>query len=352
MKVKLPTADVIEFSKRTRHIKANFIIPITAFIKVECAGGNITLYKTNLGCHCKHTFQSGNYEDVSFLIDERTLLTLCGNSSSSQLAIEISDNSIILTDGQFSLSLPVVDVKDFPTFPDIGMSEPITVDSCVVSSIAAAQSFLQATKDETGYHSAYIVHNEHCNDVFGGGIGLAYMKSFEIPLPNVTLTKEQCAVLSGLGTTTHYYTNSNHVFYEYESTVYSFVKSDWTPPAYWLVMKNLNLIGGMTISKADLQHFCNLAVGIGNDTVGIGKIIDAGSSKVKMCTSQNIDVVFDVEKDGDFKTFNFMVSNLVNIIKALPYNYITLTRNGEQMAISTHEDEDFTALLSGVAVLD
>ena len=174
----LKKQDLLEFQKRTQHIKTDNRMPIVQFILWD----GITLTKTNLNFYCSH--QISTSAPYPILIEEKMLYAVLNDAEDIHIELDEVGNEMVIKSGKLKMTAAIANPVDFPTFPIFQKLSPVTITKQALTSIGVAANF--ADKKETNYR---FVHSTE-NDIFSTDNFCMYFKQFE-SLPKLSVRSEE-----------------------------------------------------------------------------------------------------------------------------------------------------------------
>lgn len=328
-------------------------MPALGYILYESRDNVQTLTKTNLSSYCRYLVSTTEQPDAKVLLEERIIAALAANENSNSLVkeeIEFSyDGKIVsMTDGKFKQSFEPSSAEDYPVFPlneeDV-IKTALTEDMLV--SIGIAANYVD-DKRKTNFSFVHINDDVFATDNFS-----MYYKAFPGTI-NAVLNKEAAQIASGLPGAS-YYGNTHIDFFESGAITYGFVRSELdNKPPYMKIVSKLDKSNSMTITKQDLERFCQMTRTIhdSNDEPvstmeNTGMFLTLNYRHDGLNKSNRVEIA--AENMQQFEPFRFNPGAILVALQALPYPEIDLSINGVHCVVSTKQDTNYVGLLTGVS---
>lgn len=330
----LKKQELLEFARRTAHIKNNGIMPILGYVML--AGNSII--KTNLQFYAKHTISA---DADPILIDEQILFALVNNTNEEEISVEREEGKVVLRAGKRKQEFGWVDVIDFPKFPEVGLEEKFTIGKPVIDSLLIASKFVD--KKEANFRYVYSTEN----DVFGCDNFVMYFKQFE-NVPPLMLRAEACQIIS-LYEEVKFSSNGNIDFFECGDTIYGFVRSDTKPVGYYPMVKKIGTGGGLKLDKEMIQQFCNGASILSGEMDCICYLKEHENGIVLMYdnpgTGKTDTLPVECDKVCEIRDFKFNARNMLSLLNT-PYDYIWFKFDTRRAVVYNEEDAGYVGFIS------
>lgn len=331
----LKKQDLIEFARRTSHIKANTVMPILGYLLFE----SNTITKTNLSYYAKHTI-STTFE-APVLIEETVLYALVNNTNESEITISLEGNLVLMKAGKLKQTCEAADIIDFPKFPMFEESERTTLGKNELQALSIAANF--ADSKETNFR--YIYSTE--NDVFATDNFVMYFKQFD-KLPVLQLTAG-AARIAGMYEEAVHFTNNNIDFFECGATIYGFVRSDTKPAAYYHMMSKFPKANGIKLDKEIVQQFCSGAIALSRDLECVCRVEDHEQGVIftyeNSATNKSSKLPVECDKPGGaVRTFAFDAKHMLNALST-PYDYVWLNIVQGRAVLYNEDDTNYMGFI-------
>jgi DNA polymerase III sliding clamp (beta) subunit (PCNA family) len=361
--IQIAVTEVNEFLRRTKNIKTNNVMPLLGYIKMVCRGDTVTLYKTNLGVHCKHEVAGVFQKEHTILLDENILNTVCSNAKGDTLTISYTvepgeskvDSDIVTVDlqvGTAKVTFQTEDARLFPEFPEeLITTEKTKLDAEFLQAMAIAKHY--ALPGEKGNPSLWYIHIINQRDsclVFASTGHMLYRKTFAQAIPSMIISQEACTLITSFSEV-HHYTASNYDFFDTGKTTYGFVQPETSHPDTSRFTRFVNE-GGYIMDRQKLIDFCQMAASLTPSPTATSLIKDAGTNKVQMAFTE-LDwkvastVELDCVKEEEINPFSFNAKLMLHALKAISYDKLTLTHPSPGIMAIWSEDKDYMGLLLG-----
>jgi DNA polymerase III sliding clamp (beta) subunit (PCNA family) len=338
-----------EFFRKTGGIDSNPLMPILNYILLQAGGGKCSLTKTNLQTFCNYTFEAEG--ECAILMEETTLKALCSTSESDIIDITVLDeHTIQISDGSQTLTFDTFPITEYPKFPE-KKGKAYTIPTEVIRALACSVAYIDPKHPRLQY--VHIVNN----GVFGSDSMTMYYKSFDLELPPLILAKQSVNSISQFEELT-YSTNGAFDFFGSNDTTYGFTRTaDYRSPDIKSLI-GMTKTEGIKIRKALIEKFCSVTGAISElDKTPIGKVMDGGNGIVTF-KYENHDIKKKNElpcivegKTKNILEFCFIPKNLLNAMRAIPYEYIRFSRaeeNANFILFWADEDKDYLGFMAGV----
>lgn len=333
--MKISVSELKSFKANASFIKQNNIIPVLSYLKLS--DGCIT--KNNLNSFLIQ--KVGKFKE-SILVDEKILMAFVDNASTDEIEISVSGKRILITDGFTKDYSPTDDIINFPT-NESGEFEKTKISVDVLASIKIASTFILS--EETMPNKSNIFVGK--KSVAGSNGFIAYVKTFDIDLPQMVLSKDTCTVISKFGSIDFYESESYH-FFENDKCKFGFIKP--TYPFFDLTVFGVfnKEAPHFEVNKFDLIRFNDLAISSpSKKVVATFKV----QSEVMKLVMKDTDYDRDVEKDipvtgEDVSLFAYMPVNLNQLLKNVPDAYLIFYQAKNKYYITG--ESGFTTLIMEV----
>ena len=329
----LTTSELKAFAQATMHIKPNGIMPILDYILWDGS----TLTKTNLSSYAKYTISSNI--DKPVLLEERVLYALVNNTQEEEIEVIITDKEITYKTPKRKVSHMISDTVDYPKFPDNDITEGVTLNTDVLKSLGIAANF--ADDKTTNFQYVYSTSN----DIFATDNFTMYFKQFDCKIPELTLSKEACKIVSSLDAAIHT-CNANIDFFTTDNIVYGFVQNHVKRATYYNAVSGIDKSGGYLIPLSAIKSFCN----------GV-KALSKNAENVCTIEGNGIEILLSYNNSGEgkidtmnlpiavmFNPFKFEASKMLDAIN-LPYQNIYFNPFQDKAIIHTDEDSNYMGFI-------
>lgn len=348
--IKIKTADIAEFFKRSKSIKANAIMPILSYLKLEGTDEGATIAKSNLNAFCVHQVSEVQVNEP-VLLDERLLNALLQNTSAPELEIGVHQKTISLKCGTATLSFPREDASLFPQCAAPAEAKEWTpLPGTVLESLGIAKNFVKVLSDNMETPLSFV----YC---YGGKVvatdsHVLYKKQFDFELPELMLYPDTCTVLAGFESIAHC-TKGNYDYFDTGKTMYGFIMPEGRRPDFDRVMPKPDLSQYFEIQLSDMVAACQLAASVCTTKDVDGKIAPgmSGITFTSEIPDYDTPVVYDIPTEGPAtcKQFGFNAKLMLSYLKALPYKTIRFVDgHPNNYSFYTSEDAGYTGLIMKV----
>ena len=188
--IKLKTADVNEFLKRTSGIRQTGIVPILDHVLLEVTKERATLCETNQAIWCLHEIECDGKPGEKMLIEKKMLAAVAMGSRAEYLSLKKTGDHIEISDGVNKPRFKLPDDKvQFPLFPE-------KEDKAKVSLLpeelftAIGQAIPYMSGDEGLFFYIYTKSTgESESNIFASDAFVFFHRKFKFDLPALKLTK-------------------------------------------------------------------------------------------------------------------------------------------------------------------
>lgn len=350
--MKLKTADLKEFQKRTTHIEDNASKPILQYILLEIKDGIGSLTKTNLAYYCKYEFPCTE-QDIRILLEEKPIMQFVNMIDDEFINMNIEAENIILGEKGKQISISTQPHEDYPKFPINESPKETVINQEILSSLALAQFYA----DERPTNFSYVYFNGE--DIFGSNNHIMYFQNFADKvqgLPDLKIKPTACKILSMFSEVTHHNNNTIDFFTTNGSdykTTYGFTKPEIADaPTYRPHINGLPRTGGFKILKVQFELFCQMANNIINmeEMAAIAK--DGNGKMILSCIHEGVNksATLEIQITGSyepFQDFRFDPAGAYKFLKPLTYEYIFVNLLGNKAIITTEENAGYLGIISG-----
>lgn len=321
--IKLNTSSLREFQKRASIIERNTLLPVLANLKFTVDDGVCLATKSSVNAICIGDIKyEGSGALKAFLLDERILFSLLGNTSAEMLEITLDGGTFVLSDGRDKIVLPVEPPDNFPADPEYeSEAESFEMNKKVIDAINIGRSFVV---DSATAGSKQFVHMRGSFVFAVHDAGLYIDESFA-DLPLAMFTKEETAIITQHEKLKMAQTDRHHIFFAEDGFTFIFTKSEGNTLNAEGLLSRIKLPGkNIAFLKEEILNFCNLANTVSESPVatctmsqeGIflrlqmnDKSYGRGNHRLVVC-------------EGECDEFNFNSRLLAPLFKAIPYEGI------------------------------
>mgnify|MGYP000889766874 CR=1 FL=1 len=300
--IKLKIESLRTFLKNTAYISKNELLPVLVNIKIHQQEGVFYATKNNIQCVCVHPLEGEGRLAHPILIDISILAGLLTEAAGESVTIEVNEKTLIW-DNNGKTTLPLVDPSDFPMpagAPD--PSEAVLLNQEVVDCIVTARHYINPSPSSANFR--FVSVKERNVSAFHGQY--FYVGYLQQEAPQLMLSKEECDIISALGSVTHTSTERHNYFYSYEGAVYIFTKPEERNHNLTAVLKGLADESGkkFTMCKQDWVTFCTKSnIVNGSNDGGLKEIFYDQSGREAECSRRMIEkwpgvCTANVKEDG------------------------------------------------------
>lgn len=311
--MKLLTSELRQFKSNAAFIKANNILPILSFLKVQ--PGSIT--KNNLN---SFLVQNISYSGQPFLIEERILMTMVDNTSAEEITVAVGDGKVTISDGTTKTTSDSLPLAEFPSnaIPD---TDPIAFSGELLDQIFIASRFVEDEADNIVKTCVFI-----SPDAVRSSNGfIAYEMKMATNCPNIFIPRTTTVAIAKLQAVS-FSENASYQFFTTDKYQYGFVKAEYK----FIDMSSFFQLGEVptfTIAKDGLIYFNNQAIANAVSKVA-ATIMSVKPGEVSLTmkdNSYNVDtssvLTVDGGRDGELK-YNPVLLN--RLLKAMQGDVLTV----------------------------
>jgi hypothetical protein len=364
MKIKIKTAELNEFLKRSSNVTKNNILPIYDHLRLEVVGvGRVSLTRASEGVFVVHEMDaevsSADVGDV-VLMELDIVVASSSKAESKEMVISRNGKKIGITDGITPMFFQETEDR-FPAIPRMG--ESVTRFSWdVLDAIGKARGHAKFRVESSGKTTSNFVHTKNINTKSSfiwamNDQQIVYYKKFKKAIPDLLrIDLDACGVLAR-HEEVEFTKNDNWMVFSAGATVYGFIEvSCNVPDMSGLIAKLKDAEKHFTISKHPLLSFCEKAVSINptNLPADIG-LTHVDDTSVGMAYNNSFhgrqqfrDVDADVVKPS-FEPFMFIAEHMIQILKSITYEKLTFHKLQTAYFLTTEEDDDYIGLINGIA---
>lgn len=352
--VLIQTSEIKTFLKRANKIKTNTVLPVLTYIKLDCSGDSATLTKTNLDAWCIHQVEAEFKENCTVLIDEKLLSALVANSFDELIDISVDGDNVVMSCGKSKLSFALSDPSVYPTAPEMNQENGLTtLSSEMLYSVRAASSIID-TAVQNQWANCFIQYREGKTDIFSTRSGWTmYKRQFDDRYPNITISPEVAGIIT-MFEEAQYYQANNYDFFDFGKTIYGFIRSVYTAPAYQTPFARCKNTTWFEVNRKDLLQFCELTI---SSTPNPSPVMDLQANEMLGVTFSCDDPGFRVSTSMDFEgentfmppLYKFMPKALIPLLKTMDCNIVRFSPVIDGVyCIWSIEDPTLLTLLMGI----
>lgn len=314
--MKLKVNEIKKFKGVAGALRQNNILPILSYLKFE--NGLIT--KNNLE---SFVTMEADFEGA-VLIDEKILMSFIEYVNGSEIDVNVSGNSVVLSCGKEKYKSPTDDVINFPKVEE-GDAQAIEFDSDLMDEIRIASNFTEVNPIKPYAECVFIGKG-----IIAASEGyISYTKKLEKEYPEIILEKNVVNCIKGLDNV-FFYESGNHQFFQSGIYKFGFLKKDTNFTNMTLFSKLPEGLDKFEIDKSELVAFCNICI---NSCQGRFVSAKIEGAKAKMIDS---DYENDYEKDlsVSLPEFTFNPAQFNVVLKALPDEKISVLKEKNKYYIT------------------
>lgn len=333
----LQTKQILAFRDKTSFMRQNTLLPVLEYILLK--DGH--LVKTNMQAWAKMPIDG--IGDTQLLFDEKMLYNFASRISTDTFEVTVKGNQVYLA-ADITSRFQTDDVTNYPKMPEED-SEVTPVE--IINTVPYRQALAYTAKSESIPTFRGYVH--HVNNLIWAGDGNGFY-SYKQQGPELTLSADAVQAITQFDTAV-WYKAGNYDFFKCGAILYGFIKPELKGPdiTQHLPDRNPSASASTLINRQKLISFCEMCI----------TSTPKNWCEVKMSTGLS-QIVFDMADDDYNKgnnltlpcdvtmpDFSFNAVILVSMLKALPYETLTIYRDHVQLTIRS-EDENFQAMLQGL----
>jgi DNA polymerase III sliding clamp (beta) subunit (PCNA family) len=348
--IKVPVSELKEFLARARGIKENGVLPILAYIKLDCEGSSATLTKTNLNSFIVHQLKVKCKKNVTVLLDQKILNALIAQSKSEEITIELEAKKVLLSDGDLKLRFELMDHTSFPTIPENESMDKTIFNQAMIESLHLSQNNTDPKRGNPFFEHVHINPNGKGSYIFGTNSTVIYYRHFDEKLPTISLDQDTVHSISQY-TELVFSENGNYNFFDSGNTLYGFIKPDFKASDIMSIMKGGDGKSVFTMDKKSVVEFCQLVNKINPGILAYVFFADAGKKSIMLRYANDefnvsTDRFYDVEKSGTIRDFCFNPTHMLPLLKDLPYDQLKFNIcDNNNCYITTEDDAEFIGVI-------
>lgn len=342
MKSRIKRNDLEVFFKYAASIsKSDIENPILGFIKIEVAGDNVEISKTNMQSFLVHSAISDS-EDCSFLVDENILSNFVELSSGEYIYFSIDALRITIYDDRHTTESPTDRPIMFPSINKMHLGEWVELPKKIFTAIGICGK-LVFDDEISGVRNSVFVGENH---VSGSDATVGYLQKFEEELPKIVLRRKVAAEVCKLDGCMHAMNESFDLFKKGD-TLFGFRKSEVKWYDLRPIFKEIDKPESFTIHKNALIKWnkycinsCKSKVLISSWSADLIRLnLTLCDEKYEIVNKSYIDIT---NGTGTFK-FNPIIIN--NLLEALPCDQVHFYP-GENRYYITDEQKTFMSVIT------
>lgn len=340
--ITIQISQIKEFFSRAKNIKTETLIPVLAFLKLECNAGAMTITKANQHSMVTHELD-GDFPDQVILIEERSLGIVCDRAAGETIIVTKEGDKVTLKEGKYTQSFLTEAAETFSKIPDRTAPVAAALGKDVLQAIVSASKYISNGPLKSQYSFVYLQNS----GVYATDRQIFYSKTFEQEFPSLILNPVMCSVLNGLNLVEVSIEPTKYIF-STGKTVYAFSKEEYNAPSFAKIIDAVvkQEGPGFKVEKSSLLTFCEKASKLAGgyiDTVSMeeaeGDELALNFSSEAAGASNNLNI--QVEKSDPLVVpagFRAAASLYIRALSALPGDQIECSINdlghGNCLAIS------------------
>lgn len=357
--ITISVSELKKFMSHSKNIRANGILPILSYVKLECIGKNATLTKTNLHSFVVVDIEADFKNDETILIEEQTLNSCVNFSKGDSIKIEVKGINVVLDDGFRKLQSQFEDAKNFPAVDGMNDTKIIEFDESLIKSLSLAKNHtLPASNGMREWKSfVHVLKIGSKSFVVGINGAVSYFRSFKEVLPELSLDPETVAIICKFPSL-NYNSNERYDYFQYLGVTYGFIKAETGRPQLEGIFDKFKSEDSLIVNRKDLVDFCDMVSSLNGSHIPPEVTLnDKGKDKLLL---KYIDMT-GIEKASEpisveSKTFNvpeilFQPKNLLTVMKDLGTEKVKISKILGNMIITTEEEPEYTGSIMELAKL-
>lgn len=354
--ITINVSELKRFLNAAKNIKDSRIIPILAYIKIECSGDAATMTKTNLHSFLVMEVDAKFDNDCVFLIDEQTLNACAFYAKDKVVEVKLIGKNVVMSDGYMEWKTPTIE-NNFPT-TEINIEEKISLDAEVLSAMFLAKQHTLSASDKSIRGWKCFVHVMKINKksfVVGLNGFISYFKSFKENLPEISLDPDTVGIVCKFPEI-YYSAGSRYDYFQYLDITYGFIKAETARPNLDVIFERLKSEDSLIANRKDLVNFCEAVVSINGSSIPPEvSIKNDGKDKIIIRHTDLTGVEKAVESiKVDKKTFDvpeilFQPKNLLTVMKDLGVDKVKLSKIDGNLIITSDEEKDYVGSIMELA---
>lgn len=360
--VKIKTSSLKKFLDAAKAIGDNHLIPIYAFVKLECLNGKAKMYKSNGNSFVVCEIDGVEFKgDQTFLINEQTLSVAVSYSTVDTITLKVQDSSIVIDNGK-KLKSVTEKVEHFPAIQKRSEDEKVELlTTDVLVALFYAKNHITPPTDRAMRAWMSYIHIVKIKEKFyvvGLNGHITYFKSFSHQLPILSLEPEVVSVITKFSSL-HYSRVGNYDYFDNGSIAYGFIKSETTCPALGVVLEKFTQEESMVLGKKQLIDFCEMAIGLNRTSIPPEVKITDEKDGVMLNFSDMLgeqmaaDKIIPKEKNFTVDEFIFQPKFMTTILNSIDGEDIRLSylRSHHNMVVSSDDDKSYIGSIMALAPL-
>jgi hypothetical protein len=341
-------SDLLEFQKRTMHIRKNTLLPILAYLRLDWRDGRHWMTKSNAQTVCVAPIGGIAQLDYrTLLLDERILFAVLPAIKGEYVQIQVNPTQVSLSDGEkMVVDFAREDPTNFPNTPDPNTAgDVLPLTAAHLQAIQIAKSFILDSETAANFQFVHI-----------GGIGIRgyhnsyfYVNASFQNLPTIQLGMEEADLVSEAGVGSLLSQSDRHIFLVDGEIRYIFTRHEVSSPATESVLNKLRLPGkNFQMQKADFLDFCNLANVVSETPIADCALEPNGGmfAKLKMLDiNYSRSASKEIMATGEFDAFNFNSRLVATPFRAIPQEQLLAKTNQNCLIISNEAETEYFAFL-------
>ena len=298
--MKLQVAELKKFKAVAGTIKHNSILPILSYLRFD--KGYVT--KSNI-----HSFVSMETDcDGSFLVDEKILMSFVESVRGSEIDVEVTPKSVILSCGKEKVVSSTDEVKNFPNVSE-DTAEEIELDEELLNQVKIAAEFT-ADREDVSYTQCVFVGNK----LVAASTGyIAYTHPIDEKYPQMIFEKDIVAAISKF---TSVYFSQTDKYSFFRNGIYRFGFS--ITETIFVNMKPFSVIPqgaeSEEVDKDEIISFCEMCI---NSCQGRFVLAKVEGDKLVM-DDPAFEVHYEKPLSSSLKPFMFNPIFMSKMLKSLP----------------------------------
>lgn len=352
MKITLPVKQLKDFFDLSKFVKTekSDINPILKYLKIEIEFNTCFITKSNSEAFCKYNFTI-EHDDVSFLIEEEKLLTLISLTKKDKIVIQEQNGQIVISDEyiKYKCSNHTYELSDYKIIPEFDKSQAGLIGRDLIDKLKIAKNFVGSDKLIMPYF-CYVYYTN--NTLYSSTSQIVYINQIKTNLDKCIFGETECNFLSQFDNV-NYCQVDNYNIYKIGSLACGFLKSE---SAYFFEIKQfyerVTKSNYASVKVEDIINFCESTIRFAKDGFNTSSVEFVSDKAIFSFIDKDKgeENVIEVESSikGVYFTFYFNPSQLLNVVKNLPYERINIGDEAGCVSIWNENDINYFSLISKI----
>jgi DNA polymerase III sliding clamp (beta) subunit (PCNA family) len=348
--IKIAISDLKEFLARSRGIKQNNIIPILAFVKLHCQGNKATLSRTNTNAFVVHELKVKCKKEITLLLDYSILGGVVEKSKAEEIEIDVEGKKIVYKDGEFRQRHELQDENLFPKIPQNESTEKVVFNQEVLEALSLSKNNLDTKAGNPFFSYAHINPNGKGSYIFGTTGTVIFYKHFSEKLPTISLDHDTVSAIARFPEVI-FSENGNYNFFDTGHTLYGFIKPDFKATDISNIIKDQESTVRFVMDKKQITEYCQYILKVNPSTLAYVYFRDGGKNTILLSYANedynlSADEFYEIEKHGQIRDFCFNPSQMITLLKDLPYDKLQFALTDRKTCfVTTEEDSEFVGVV-------